>query len=433
MIPSSAIDSHIIRLRKRVRLLLAERYGLFGACGGAVAAAVLVLLSYRFDELVNYWLWLGAIVLGAAAGVAYALLRKLNDLAVALAADKRTGLKERLSTAVVFRKIDEVGSMESALISDASTQAEKFKAKEVFRHKFGVPHIAFAACLILFLAVVFIPMLPKFQSPQKRAEIEVMKKEGTKLVSIAKGMKKETDPKRANLRKLAGKLQKLGMKMETGRMAKKQAMIKTQRLSKEIKQEQDRLAKENSKAKSMEQAQAEMRKASQELAKKMAAEMAKKENIPPQEAMQKLPSDKRLAELARKEGPLTESERKELEQAVQKYADPNNKSAIPSELGEALAKLAQNKDFQKASQLMQKLAQKMNSGKMGKADQKALQQQMQMLAKALKKTDLDKLAKQMLANANKLAKMSPQELEKLIKQAQEMQKMAKMLAKAGAG
>jgi chemotaxis protein histidine kinase CheA len=174
-----------------------------------------------------------------------------------------------------------------------------------------------------------------------------------------------------------------------------------------------------------------MRKAGEQLAKEMAEKLAVEKAVPLKEATRNLPSDRKLAELAKKQGFLSASERKALEKAVAKYAKPNNTLPIPPELGEALAKLAQNKDFQKAAELMQKLAQKLNSGQMSAADKQALQKQLEALAKALKGTDLDKLAKMMRQNAEQLAKMSPEQLQKLVKQMQAMQAMAGMLAKAG--
>jgi hypothetical protein len=181
----------------------------------------------------------------------------------------------------------------------------------------------------------------------------------------------------------------------------------------------------------MEQAQEEMRKSGMGLAKKMAEEMAKSEHISEDQAMKKIPSDKRLAELARKSGALTPKERLDVEKSLEKYADSKNQRPIPAEVGEALAKLAANKDYMKAAEIMQKLALKMQSGKMSNLDREALQRQMKELAKALQHTDLDKLAKQMLDNAEKLAKMSPEELAKLIKQAEENERMAGSLKKAG--
>ena len=426
------LGASLRQLRLRVRRLLVERYALYGLGIGATAAAVIVLFSYSYDELLDYRLWAAVMALGALAGAVWGLTRRVDDLSVAIAADRRTNLKERLSTAVALGASDEAPDMVRALVADAGRRAAEFAPGQVFRHRFGRPHIASGCAMLFLIGAIFIPQMPALQSNDRKAEVAVMKTEGAKIAKLADELKKRADPKYGELRGLADRLQKLGWKMQTGRLPKKQAMLQVQRLSKSIQQEQDRLARENSK-KSMEQARAEMQKASAELAKKMAERMAEKENIPPEEAMKQLPSDKRLAELARKEEALTSAEQQELEQAVEKYANPGSSVPVPAELSEALAKLAANGDYQKAAELMRKLAQKLKSGKMKPMDAEALRKQMEALAKALKGTDLDKLAKQMLENAEKLAKMSPEELRKLIDQMQKMQQMCNSLKKAGAG
>lgn len=427
------LDSHIRRLRRRVRFLLIERGSLFGASAGVVAAVVLVLLSSRFDRLIDYRLWAGVIALGALAGGAVGLLRRLDDLTVASAADARIGLKERLSTAVSLTRSGGNDGMEEAVLADARDHITGVRSREVFHHRFGLPHGVFGIALVALLAVMLLPMLPVMQSKARRAEVTVMKHEGARLVKIAKDIRKQARPEREELRKLANRLEELGQKMQSGRLEKKKAMLKAQQLSKEVQKQQDELAKANQAKKSMAQAKLDMQKASEELAKKMAEKLADKESIPLSEAMKKLPSDRQLAELARKPGELSAAEQKALEESIAKYADPENTLAIPSELGEALAKLAQNKDYQKAMELMQKLAQKLNSGKMSEMDKEALQKQLEQLAEALKGTDLDKLARMMRESAEKLAAMSPEELEKLLKEMEEMRQMAEMLAKAGEG
>ncbi|MEN6357267.1 MAG: hypothetical protein ABFD83_09310 [Armatimonadota bacterium] len=426
------LKNFIKRLRHRVRLLLAERYALFGAGGGAIVSAILALLSLRYDALISYALWIGVVALGAALGALWGLVHRLDDLSVAAAVDKRAGLKERISTAVMLPHSDSRPA-ESAVITDAISHTSGLRPKDVFPHRFGLPHGAFGITLILLAAAILLPQMPAMQSGTRRQEVQVMKREGVKLEKIAKDIHKQTSSKHEELRNLANKLNTLGKKMQTGRMTRKQAMLKTRKLSKQIKEQQDLLAKQNSAAKPMDQAQLEMQKASEQLAQKMAEELAKKENIPLSEAMKKLPTDQRMAELARKEGPLSESERKELEKLVSKYANPNSGLPVPSELAEAMAKLAQNKDYQKAAELMRKLAQRLNSSNMSKQDKEALKKQMEALAKALKNTDLDKLAKAMRENAEKLANMSDEELKKLMKQIKEMQKLQKMCAKAGGG
>jgi len=416
-----------------------ERYGFFGAAIGAVVSALIAVLSLRFDFLINYGLWIGAVALGAIIGVAWGLLRKISDLAVASAVDKRAGLKERLSTAITLPDPDSSLSTshsqpaESAVISDAVSHISGVKPNEVFAHQFGKPHASFAIALIILAAAIFVPQMPIVQSKTRRQEVRVMKQEGVKLQKIAKDVRKQTSGKHAEMQKLANKLDALGKKMETGRMTRKQAMLKTRKLSKEIKAQQDMLAKQNSFTKPMSQAQLEMQRASDQLTKKMAEELAKKENIPLAEAMKKLPTDQRMAELARKEGPLSESERKELEKLVSKYANQDSGLQMPTELAEALSKLAENKDYQKAAEIMRKLAQKLNSGNMCKADKEALKKQMEALAKALKNTDLNKLAEAMRKNAEKLASMSDEELKELLKQIEETQKLQQMCKNAGGG
>ncbi len=435
--PEHNIETHVKRLRRRVRLLMAERYGLFGAAAGMVVAAVIVLLSSKYNALLDRWLWYGPIALGAVVGIVYGVLRKLTDLAVAVAADKRTGLKERISTAVALRRASQVDEMGTALIEDAQEHAQGVEPAEVFPRKWARQHGAFTVALVVLLAAILIPTMPVFQSKTRQGEIEVMKREGAKLEKVAKEMKRETPAKHEALKRLANRLQDLGKKMQTGRMQKKQAMLQARKLSQEVKQEQDRLAQQNQAEKSMEAARLDMQKASEDLAKEMAKKLAADQKIPMTQAMKQIPEDKLLKELARKEGPLTPEEQKQLEDALEKYADPKSTLKIPPEIGEALAKLAANKDYKKAAEIMQKLLQKLDlqrlqklaksGGKMSKMDQEMLKKQLEALAKALKGTDLDKLAKMLKEQAEMLAKLSPEELQELIEELM----MAQMLAKAG--
>lgn len=423
----SDLQTSISGLRRRVRLLLVERYGLYGAGIGVSVAALLVTLSHRIPDLIDPWLWAVTALSCAIIGVVLAFLRRVEDIQVAVSADRRAGLKERVSTAVLMEALSEQGDMEKALIADAEEHVGRISAKDVFPHRWGPPHMVFGISILFLLCTLVLPGLHVFQSKTRQQEIAVMKAEGQKLVEVAKEIRKEgAGAKREDLRRLAARVEKLGKQMQSGRMEKKQAMVKAKQLSDQVKAEQDRLAAENSKKKSMEQAQEEMRASAAGLAAKMAQSMGE-----PQQGMKKLPSDKRLAELARKSGSLTPRERLDIQKALEKYADAKNSDAIPAELGDALAKLAANKDYRKAAEIMQKLAQKMQNGKMKPMDREALKQQMKALAKALRNTDLDQLAKQMRDSAEALAKMSPEELDKLIKKMEENERMASSLKKAG--
>lgn len=412
------IDIEVKRLSKRIKLLLLEKYALIGGAAGAVIAAVLVILSPRVTALLDYRLWAAAVILGALVGCAAALIKKLDPLTIAIAADENTGLKERLSTALALK--DSAGEHEfvAPLMEDACRGISGIPASDVFHRRYGLPHIIFASALLILACAIFIPQMSLFQSPERKKEITVMKEEGKKMVAVAKEIKDLSGPDDEKMRALAANIEKFGKKMETGRMDKKQAMLKSRKLSEDVRKEQDRLAKENSSTKSMQQARADMKKAADELARKMESEM------------KKVPSDKRLVQLAGKKGPLTEAEKQELREALQKYTEPGSTLQIPKELGEALLKLAENDDYKKAMEIMQDLLKKSQGGEMSEIDRETLKKQLEAMAKALENTDLDELAKQMRENAEKLAQMSPEEIEKMIEQAKKTGQVTAALKKA---
>ena len=426
----AAVQNQISRLRKRVRLLLAERYGLIGTACGMVCACVFVYLSSHHDALLDYYLWAGIAAAGGVIGLLAALVRRLDDFTVAFAADRRSGTRERLSTSVALRTHEDLQDIERAQIADASDCASHLDSRQVFPHRFGLPHGVFAAAALLLAAFILVPVLPWFQSETRKREVAAMKEQGARVTAVAKNIKKQADPEDEELRKLAAKLEKLGKHMESGRMDKKRAMLNARKLSKGIREQQDKLSKAND-AKSMAKAASEMKAAGEQIARKMAQAIADQKKIPVDKALEQVPSDPKLAELASQTGPLSESQIKALENQIGKYADPKNLMPIPKELAEALAKLAENGDYQKAAELMRQLALKLKSDTLNQMDKEALEEQLEKLAEALKNTDLDKLAKAMLEQAEKLAKMSPEELEKLIKELEEAAKMAKLLEEAG--
>ena len=423
-------DSHRKALRARVRLLLVEKWLMVGLGCGMIVAAVFALLSGKYDALLDYRLWAAVVGSGAVVGTLYAIVRPLSDASIAVAADRRAGLKERVSTALSARSPSSADEFTTALISDAENTLSSTKPSEVFRRRIGFQHWLFGAAALLLALAILLPVIPGLNSPERRREAQVMKQEGKNLTRAARDIRKQAGPSREDIRKLADRMQKLGEKMETGRLNRKTALVKTRKLSDELAREQQKLAEANSGTRSMREAEARMRESTDELARRTAAEIAKRENIPPEDALKKVPSDELLKRLANKSGPLNESERKQLAEALEKYADPNSSLPIPSELGEALAKLAANSDFQAAAELMRKLSQKMGSGNMSKVDRETLKKQMEALAEALKNTDLDELAKMMRENAEKLAKMSPEELKRMMEQMEKAQQMALALQSA---
>jgi hypothetical protein len=71
-------------------------------------------------------------------------------------------------------------------------------------------------------------------------------------------------------------------------------------------------------------------------------------------------------------------------------------------------------------EIMAKLSKMMGQGKMSKMDAKNLDELMKTMTNALKGTDLSELAKKMREGAEALAKLSPEELKKLMDQMKNM-------------
>ena len=67
------LNGSLAGLRKRVRLLLAEKYGLWGLAVGCAASAILVLISPKAPILLDYRLWWAVPILASAAGVSWGL------------------------------------------------------------------------------------------------------------------------------------------------------------------------------------------------------------------------------------------------------------------------------------------------------------------------------------------------------------------------
>jgi hypothetical protein len=429
-------------MRRRIRLLLTERYALlFGAVAIGIAAVILALskLCFSFGQP----LVLSCIVAtGLVFGACWGLFRRITPFATARATEKRLDLKERLSSAVALSDSDD--EMVKALIDDAACHIDGVKPREVFPHRFTREMSLFGVAFFLLLGLFLVPQMPSLQSQTRREEVKVMKREGHRLRKLASQTLKKVSPENKKIAmRVALNMEKLGKKLETGRMTRKQALLDMSKLDKQIKDTQDRIAARNRSPKSLAQAGRDMQNATHELARKMQdmLDQEMKQNSASGKQDKKLEDlQKRLKDLQSSKG-LSDEKIQQMEKQVQDYLKSQEGVPVPPELAAVMANLMKNGDYQKASQLMAELAKKLgqNGNKMSKMDSKMLEEQMKAMAEALKNTDLNELAKAMREAAEKLAKMNPEEAAKLMAQAAKMGKMAKMssdmeaMKKAGAG
>jgi hypothetical protein len=373
----AVLRDRVGQLRRRVRLLVTARWVFAALVVAAVLCSILVVLD-RLEWISAPPEYLtGVLVLGALIGAAVGLTRRVSLMDAAQLADRRLGLKERLSSGIDFMERGAPDPMTAAQLADAAEHSSRLRAPEVF--PFRVPREAkfFAASLLLLCGLVFVPELSVFQSPKVRAEKVAMKKEGERIEKLAKDYKKRSAQKNADITKrIAANMQALGKEMRRGRISKKQAMLKMGRLTKEMKEAQRQLAVANT-PRSLEQAADKLKKS---------AENAQRQGANPAAA-------KMMADMA---------------------------SAL------------EKKDFDAAEKQLQQLADKLQKGEMKPEEAKAAADALSKMAGAMKGTQLDAASKQMQEAAKKLAeasKMSGPQMQQAMKQA--MQQAGQQCAQAG--
>ena len=351
---------------RRARLLIAGRAALRGAIIGAGISAALAIVSVWVIELANPWFYATAILAGVAVGAVWSLRRRPGELLIARIIDDRLGLKDRVGSAVSAEP-DE--AMAPALTEDAVAHLSGSRPRDVLRTRLR-REIGILLALCLVTAGFFIaPTVSLLQSKQKRAEVRVIKSQGKKLVAIAREIRKRELPptERRIARQVARNMERLGKRMETGRVPKKRALLALNKQQEQLRQAQRQMA-------------GSITKSPPRVARDLRALAAK------MEAQQRSSAGLRPPTRQSGKGPQVQ---------------------LPPELPKKLAELMQKGDFQRAMDMINQLAANLNSQSLSPDELKQLQQALADMAKILQNSDLDKLAKEMLKAAEALRNMDP--------------------------
>lgn len=253
--PSAAVSDALAQVTRRLRLQRWVRHASRGLLMAVVLAFVAVGLAHW--GLLPEWLPLEAVLplvllLGLGAGTLTTYLRPISAMDAARLAEARLGLKERLSSALDFERAGPAPSdPEAALLlrlqgEDAAEHARRLRATDAVPLRLPWEAKVLIPALILLLLALVLPSLPVFTPPALRTERAVVGKEGEKLTRTAKAIEKQADAKGlTGTKRAAQTMQKLGQRMQQGRMDKKQAMVQMDRLSKQMADEQRRLAQAN--------------------------------------------------------------------------------------------------------------------------------------------------------------------------------------------
>ena len=394
MTPEVVLHRKLTSASRRIRVLLAYRYAswLVLLMAGLSLAWLLASKAYWVDEPAPELL--GALVLGGGIlGALFGYLQRVTPLDAARITDKRTQMKERFASAVEFEGIHSTDPLVRRQIEDAGEHARALDLRRTYPVKLTRESVFAGVLALALFGAFFLPSLPIFWSAERKKEAEQVKQHGVKIEKIAQDSEKASEAKKlTEAKKASQEAKKLAKAMKAGKMGKKQAMVKLNKLTKNIAEQQKRLAAANKVgSKSLEQAAKEIKQALEQQRK--AAE----------DALKAKPQN------AGKADPKNPQDQKQSD-AMTKSQDALNKFA------EAL----QQNNPEAQNQALQELAQQMQSGQMSQKEMQQLQKQMEKIAQAMQGTDLDKAAKQLaeLAKQMKSMNLDPETLKKLAQMAQ---------------
>jgi hypothetical protein len=390
----------LARVTRRVRLLRAVRFGATGLLAGAFltfAALLLFRLRVLDPESANDTLFPLPPLVGLLIGAIWGATRPVPPLAALRLAEQRLDLKERLSTAYTLAPsvTSDEDSFAAQQIADASRVASSpldMSAALPWRPLPRVVWAALSASLAAFL-MWFLPTLPFFQSEQERAEHAAVKKEGERLVRIAKALEAQAGAKKMDkAKRAAAQLTALAKEMQKGKMSQRKAMMKTAKLTEEMKQAQQAMANQTSPQKSL-------NSASKDLAKAMNAA----------QGMPKLGEENKNQGLkAPENSPNANGKNPE---------GSGKKSPGSEEMRKMLDAMAQN-DVPSLSEQLAKLADKVSAGEpKNEAERKDLAEKLAALSKALEKTSLSKASEPLQKASDALKNGNMAEAEKQLREA----------------
>ncbi|MES2461328.1 MAG: hypothetical protein V4671_12160, partial [Armatimonadota bacterium] len=219
---------------RRIRIRRAILGGANGLLAGAAVAGIgtaLLRLGVYDEDMVSDATFLIPPAVGLAVGLLWGATRRLEIFAAARLVEQALDLKERLSSALALvSQTEDAFSLRQR--ADAEVHAEQIDPTKAVPLT-PIPRRVLAALAATFAAFLIwlLPTLPAFQTATARSERAQVKKEGERLVRIAKAVDKSSGTKKLeSSKKAAAQMAKLGAQMQTGRIPRRKALIKVAKL-----------------------------------------------------------------------------------------------------------------------------------------------------------------------------------------------------------
>ena len=416
-----ALSATLQAATRRIRFLLALRYVSRGLCWSSLACLLAVGMSklHLVFETPAPLVLFSVIGISMLGGLAAAFARRLTPLAVAKSTDRRTDLKDRLSSALEFQLtgMDPSAPFYGEQLADTTRSLQGVDLKAAYPSRLPKELLVGAFLALTLFGLYFLPSLPIFWTKDKKNEIAEVKTHGIEIIKLAEDKQKTADQmKLPETKKAAAEAKKLGEAMKKGKLTKKESLVSLQKLLKKMEETQKAGAEKE--AEKMKQASAELKRSLDKMQKEMAQQQKEKEKEAAAKAQK--PSDPRSiqkpGDSAKAEMPKPSNAMKKAQEAMKQMAD-------------ALA----NQDHQQMQAAMEKMADQMKSGQMSKEEMQKMQQALQQLAKNLKDTNQQQAGEKMQQMAQQMQQMSSMSAENMAKMAAMMQQIGQQMGKGGQG
>ncbi|HEX8832646.1 MAG TPA: hypothetical protein VF719_00525, partial [Abditibacteriaceae bacterium] len=377
--PTSASRASAQQLERNLRVL-AQRgnrqrllHALVRSLAVGVALCAWLLLLHRLyladvSPLVFATILLASAIIGYRNGT----LRRNTIFDAAQDAERALGLEERLSSAVAFsfphevrrEKHEQSGGREKysrfspgrlraflfprlawrtlsdssptalvpALVDDAARRSENLDAQTIYPFRFGRAAKVLIVATFVVAILAFMPNIELFRTPEQRTLAGVLQNKGKDLEALAKTVEKKTVEQEApETKALAKRMRDLGLKMQRGRMNKKEALISIGQLRKDLEKAQTGEQSSGGVAnlEQVEQGLAQQAMQSAE-GQKLQQEMQKKEYEKAARALEELANKMEKGQLSRDERDKAANDLEKAAKAMREAGQGENEQAAKS-------------------------------------------------------------------------------------------------------
>jgi hypothetical protein len=407
MTPEITLQHRLNAATRRVKLLVTAQWAARTLFWTMLACAIWMLcsrLAWTSEPKVSALA--GLLAAAGLIGMIIGATRKISPMDVARLTDARTDLKERFSTAVELRQQGKISPIAQAQIADAGARIQKLNFRHIFPFRLTREMIGLLILAAILTGIFLLPTIPLFWSKERKQEMEEVKRQGVVLEKIAREQeKRSSDQNLTESRKAAQEMKRLAEAMRKGEVGKREAMIRMQKLTRKMEEQQKRLASANApEKKSLEQAAQEAKQALEKRQKQI--EEAIKATAAKEKANQKKPPEQQASQAQHRQGD---------QGSPKDQPKPSEAMQRSQQAMKEFAQAMENQDAGAQNEALQKLAEQMQQGQMSQQEMKQLQQQIKDMADALKGTSQDQVSRelQQIASQMEQQKLDPQTRQKL--------------------